>query len=143
MTRAAKSVFFFSFYMIIIGLFMIFFPIVTLRILNIGESASILVRFIGMVVIFMGYFYLRAGMNEGKFRPFYMLTLHTRFSAIVILILFVIFLKANPVIVVFGLIDFSGAIWTIVSMRGDKKLSEAESADMAANTDKDEPPKKD
>ena len=43
MTKTAKSIFFFSFYMILIGLFMIFFPIVTLRILNIGESASILV----------------------------------------------------------------------------------------------------
>ena len=96
-----------------------------------------------MVVVFMGYFYLRAGLSEKKFRPFYMLTLHTRFSAIIILTLFVVFIKANPVIVVFGLIDLSGAIWTIVSMRKDRKLSEAESADKAGNTNNGESSKKD
>ena len=133
MNKSARSVFFFSFYMILMGLFMIFFPIVTLRILSIKEDASILVRFIGMVVIFMGYIYFRAGLSEKKFRPLYMLTLHTRFSAIIILTLFVVFLKANPVIIIFGLIDLAGATWTIVSMRKDKKLSEAESADMSTS----------
>ncbi len=121
MNKTAKSIFFFSFYMIAVSLFLIFIPGLTLRILNIPESASILVRLMGMTVLFIAYIYLRAGLNETKYKFLYPLTLHTRFSALVILVLFTIFFKANPIVILFGVIDSAGAIWTLLSMRRDKK----------------------
>jgi len=121
MNRTAKSVLYYSFYMEAIGIIMIIFPQLVLRILNINADAGVLVRFLGMVDIFMGYYYLRAGMSREKLKAFYQLTIHTRFSALVLLVVFVIVWGANPIVVLFGLIDAAGAVWTIVSMTLDKR----------------------
>ncbi len=133
MSKTAKSILFFSFYMIIVALVLIFVPTLVLRILSIPDSGSILVRFMGMTVLFIAYLYLRAGLNEKKFRALYPLTLHTRFSALVILILFTIILGANPIIILFGLIDSAGAVWTIISMRRDRFIEKQEGTEKENN----------
>ena len=121
MTRTSKSVLYYSFYMELVGILMIVFPQVVLKILNINTDAGILVRFLGMVDVFMGYYYLRSGLGKDKLKNFYQLTIHTRFAALVFLVFFVVFWNANPVVILFGLIDTAGAVWTIVSMRLDKR----------------------
>ena len=123
MTRTSKSILYFSFYMEAVGILMIVFPQLVLRILNINTDAGVVVRFLGMVDFFMGYYYLRAGMSREKFKAFYQLTIHTRFSALVLLVVFVIVWSANPIVVLFGVIDAAGAVWTIVSMTLDKRAS--------------------
>ncbi len=135
MSKTAKSILFFSFYMIAVALILIFLPGLILRILNIPDSGSILVRFMGMTVLFIGYLYLRAGLSEKKLRGFYTLTLHTRFSALIILVLFTIILKANPIIILFGVIDSAGAVWTIVSMRKDKSAEKPIEEESQETTD--------
>jgi len=123
MTRTSKSVLYFSFYMEVVGILMIIFPQLVLRILSINTDAGVVVRFLGMVDVFMGYYYLRAGIGKDKLKSFYRLTIHTRFAAIVLLVLFVIVWNVNPIVILFGLIDTSGAVWTIVSMRLDKRAN--------------------
>ena len=137
MSRTAKSILYFSFYMIVVALVLIFFPGLILRILNIPDSGSILVRFMGMTVLFIAYLYLRAGLSEKKLKALYSLTLHTRFSALIILVLFTVILKANPIIILFGLIDSAGAVWTIISMRRDKSIEKAEAEEENATQQSD------
>ena len=120
MSRTSKSIIYFSFYMEIIGIVMIVFPQIVLKILSISPRADVVVRFLGMVDVLMGYYYLRAGIGGEKLRNFYQLTLHTRFATLVFLVLFIILWNVNPIVILFGLIDTGGAVWTIVSMRLDK-----------------------
>lgn len=120
MSRTSKSILYFSFYMETVGLVMIIFPQIVLKILSISPGADVVVRFLGMVDVLMGYYYFRAGIGGEKLRNFYQLTLHTRFAALVLLVFFVIVWNVNPVVILFGLIDTGGAVWTIVSMQLDK-----------------------
>ncbi len=120
MSRTSKSIMYFSFYMEITGIVMIIFPQIVLKILSIDLRADVVVRFLGMVDVFMGYYYFRAGIGGEKLRNFYQLTLHTRFAALILLVLFIVVWNVSPIVILFGLIDTGGAVWTIVSMQLDK-----------------------
>ncbi len=48
---------------------------------------------------------------------FYIWTIHTRISAIVVLSIFAMLGLAPPVIIAFGAVDLLGAVWTILELR--------------------------
>jgi len=48
---------------------------------------------------------------------FFWWTVHTRMSAIVFLSALIIMEMAPPIVIVFGVIDLSGAIWTLIELK--------------------------
>jgi len=48
---------------------------------------------------------------------FYIWTIHTRLSAIVVLSVFAVLGLAPPIIIAFGAVDLLGAIWTILELK--------------------------
>jgi uncharacterized membrane protein HdeD (DUF308 family) len=92
-------------------------PNILINFLNLGISNDIVVRILGMVLIFYGYFYVRASRHKKEMASFYSWTIHTRVSAIVVLSIFAMLSLAHPVIVAFGAVDLLGAIWTLLELR--------------------------
>ena len=83
MSRAAKSVFFFGIYVILFGVILVVAPNVLLKIFYVPETSEVWIRVVGMLVLFLGYFYIRASTNIEGSTKFFRWTIYTRSSVIV------------------------------------------------------------
>lgn len=116
MNQAAKSIYYFSFWPFLNGLFLLLAPNVFLGIVGIDSSASIVARLFGMVLLFLSFYYFMAGRNPAM-APFYAWTIYTRMSAPLFVSLIVIYEHASPIILLFVSIDVIGALWTLRAVR--------------------------
>jgi len=114
---------------VLTGLFLLVFPLIILGIVNLDASGSAMVRLLGMMLIFYGYYYIRAGISGKKMIEFFWWTVHTRMSAIVVLSALIIMNLAPPIVIVFGVIDLAGAIWTLIELRISRKKNNKDNID--------------
>lgn len=80
MSRAAKSVFFFGIYVISLGVFLVVAPNVLLKLFGVPETSEVWIRVVGVVVLLIGYYYVRAATNEEGMTKFFRWTIYTRSS---------------------------------------------------------------
>ncbi len=85
--------------------------------LDLGTSNDIVIRILGMVLVFYGYFYMRSSREGKKYKNFYMWTVHTRSAAIVFLSIFVLLKLAPPIVIAFGAFELLGALWTLLELK--------------------------
>ncbi|MBE3065230.1 MAG: hypothetical protein IMZ69_09480, partial [Spirochaetes bacterium] len=83
MSRAGRSFFWFSFWVLGCGLALALFPRLMLDMAGITVSSDIMVRVFGTVLLSMGVSYLVAA-RRPSFAPLYLASVYTRFSAPVI-----------------------------------------------------------
>jgi len=116
MSRAALSVFIFGIYMILLGLTFLLFPelMISLTSPNPPDIAS---RILGMIFLFMAYLFIRVALEEEGMEKFFMWTVHIRVTVIIFQITFVLLALGNPIIIIFGVIDFAFAAWTFWELR--------------------------
>jgi hypothetical protein len=117
MSRSAISVFVFSIYLYLLGLVLVIIPDTLLGIFRFPKTDGLWIRVVGMLVIILGFYYSHAARAE--FRPFLAWTVIGRTSVLLFFIAFVIADLAPPVLILFGVIDFAGAMWTLFAMRSD------------------------
>ena len=119
MSRAALSVFIFGIYLILLGLTFLFYPelMISLSSPNPPDIAS---RILGMLFLLMAYLFIRAALDEEGMKKFFMWTVHIRVTVIVFQIVFVVLGLGNPLIIIFGAIDFAFAAWTFWELRKEK-----------------------
>lgn len=121
MSRAAKSLFFFGIYVILLGVFLVVAPNVLLKIFNIPETTEVWIRIVGVVVLIIGYYYVRAATNEKGLMKFFRWTIYTRSTVVVFFTVFVLLNFIKPILILFGVFDLSGAIWTALALRSSDK----------------------
>jgi hypothetical protein len=115
MTQPAKTITVFGIYLILTGSILVSIPNVLLEMLRIEPAEDPWIRVLGAVVAVLGYYYITAARNE--FTGFFRATLWGR-SAILVLFLTLALLRLAPAqLVVFGLVDAIGALWTWASLR--------------------------
>ncbi|MFC2158460.1 hypothetical protein ACFLT9_11545 [Acidobacteriota bacterium] len=117
MNRAAKSIYFFGIYIILLGLVLVFLPNVLLKIFRVAETSEVWIRVVGMVVILLGYLYIRSALSTDDMQKFFKWTIHTRSSVIVFFTAFVLLDLVEPILILFGVFDLAGAIWTALALR--------------------------
>ena len=122
MTRSAKSIFYFGFYVIGLGILLIFFPNPLLQLVAVPATNEVWIRLAGMLLIFMGFFYMMAGRTNTV--AFFRWTLVTRSAAVFFVTGFVLAGLISPVIYLFWLGDLAGALWTFFALRGEGLLRE-------------------
>jgi hypothetical protein len=71
-----------------------------------------------MVLFFLAIYYFVAGKRK-EFWPFFRVTVFTRASALVFVIVFVVLNMAKPLIILFVIVDAIGAVWTFFALRKD------------------------
>ena len=96
---------------------MMFIPNIFLSLFTLPTTNEVWIRCLGMVLLLLGYIYIRAGRKGDALKDFYHWSVHTRSTVILFLIIFVLFGFAKPVLILFGVFDLAAAIWTGVSLR--------------------------
>lgn len=117
MSRGAMSVFVFSIYLYILGFVLVVSPDTLVRIFKFPETDGLWIRVVGMLVIILGFYYSHAARAE--LRPFFAWTVIARFAVLLFFIAFVIAGFAPPTLILFGLVDFAAAMWTLFAIRSD------------------------
>ena len=118
MTGSLRSLFVFNFYVWALALGLLLVPNFFLRILGMPETHEVWVRCAGMLLLGYGFYYicvLRARMVE--FLPF---TVYVRSVVILFFVTFVVLGWARPILIVFGVIDLAGAVWTALALRAER-----------------------
>ena len=117
MTKAATSVFWFGVYLVALGVALVVVPNVPLSLFGMPQPDEPWIRVAGMLALLLGYYYVQCARAE--LRPFFQLTIPARGAVIVFFAAFVALGFAKPTLLLFGLFDIAGAIWTIIALRAE------------------------
>ena len=115
MTSAGKSVYYFGFYLLILGATLTGFPNVLLSTFQLPETNEIWIRVVGVLVFNIGLYYVFMAPTHSTL--FYSISVYTRASILVWFIVFVLMGWAPALLILFGAVDMAGALWTFVAMR--------------------------
>ncbi len=115
MTSAAKSLYYFGFYLLILGITLTVFPNILLSLFQIAETSEVWIRVLGCVVFGIGLYYVFMAPSNNTL--FLTLSVYVRFSILLWFIVFVLMGWAPAQLILFGLADAAGAAWTYLSMK--------------------------
>lgn len=117
MSKTAFSIRALSIYMLTLGLILVTVPNLLLSVFGIPETQEIWIHVVGLLVFIIGYFNFMASRYELVL--FFHWTVPARILVAVFFVTVVILKLAPPVLLLFGIIDFASATWTVVCLRAD------------------------
>ncbi len=120
MSESAKSIYYFGWYVCVLGVLLIFIPNVLLAFAAMPPTGEVWIRLVGMVVLILGTFYVMAG--RSGLTAFFRWSLVTRTTAVFVLLGFIFARLASPFILLFWLGDLAGAVWTFLALRQEGRL---------------------
>lgn len=118
MSGPAKSIYYFGMYLVVIGFLILLFPKLPLSILRLetgSEQSLAWIRILGMLVLIYAYYYIR--LSRAETTLFFRLTVHTRALVPVVFAILILAGLLKPVLMLFALGDFLGALWTFLMLR--------------------------
>lgn len=115
MTRAAKSVYYFGYYLLGLGFLLTFFPNFMLQTFFLLPTQEVYIRVVGVLVFNIGLYYVAGA--PSNFEPFLRISILTRCLVLVSFIAFVLLGFAQPALIPLGVADFLGAMWTWWELR--------------------------
>jgi hypothetical protein len=115
MSRAAISVFVFGCYILINAVIVLAAPNLMLSTLGIGPTREPWLRLLGLMTLALSVYYIQAAREE--LIAFFRLTMWGRAIILVGTIVLASAGLVPPVIVMFGVIDAAGAVWTAFALR--------------------------
>jgi len=118
MSSSARSVFVFGLYLVVLGIVLLVVPNFLLGMFGLPSTTEVWVRVVGMLVLFLGFYYVQAARKE--MTDFFRWTVYLRATVIVFFAAFVLLDFANPPLIMFGVVDLLGAIWTGLALRSAK-----------------------
>ena len=120
MSKSAQSLFVFSIYQFILGLILLVLPNVLLNLFFLPETNEVWIRVVGMLVLILGFYDFQASKNE--MINFFQWSVYARAMVPIFFIVFVLLDFAPPVLILFGIFDAAGALWTHLSLRSEKQV---------------------
>jgi len=120
MSRGARSVFVFGLYLGVLGIVLLIAPNFLLGMFFLPSTTDVWIRVVGMLLLFLAFYYIQAarkGMTD-----FFQWTVYVRSTVIVFFVVFVLLGFASPPLILFGVIDLLGAIWTGLVLRSSKTV---------------------
>ncbi|MCG2766997.1 MAG: hypothetical protein L6435_01245 [Anaerolineae bacterium] len=115
MSKAAKSILVFGIYLVVIGLGFLVVPNTPLALFGFPTTNEPWIRVVGLLLVLLAYYYVQAARSE--MQPLFRWTVHTRPVVVVCFIVFVALGLAPPMLIVFGVVDLLGAVWTCLALR--------------------------
>ncbi|HEY3355144.1 MAG TPA: hypothetical protein VGQ83_17960 [Polyangia bacterium] len=117
MSAVARSLVVFGWYLVGFGALLVLVPNLLFGVFGLPPTAEVWIRVAGVLVLVIGYFNVRMGRED--FVPYARLTVHARVAVLVFLIAFVLAGLVKPILILIGVIDFAGALWTAAALRRD------------------------
>ncbi len=114
MSPAALSVYVFGIYLFVTGLGFTLIPNTLLPLFKFPKTNEPWIRVIGLLVILLGWYYTTSARSD--LDPFFWATVVGRFGIFIGFILLVVFKRAKPMLILFGLIDAAAALWTYLTL---------------------------
>ena len=118
MSNSARSVFVFGLYLVVLGIILLVAPNFLLGMFFLPSTNEVWIRVVGMLLLFLGFYYYQAARKE--MTDFFQWTVYVRPTVIVFFAIFVLLGFASPPLVLFGVVDLLGAIWTGLALRFPK-----------------------
>jgi hypothetical protein len=115
MTSTAKSVFYYSFYMLGMGSSLLFFPNIILGLFSFEPTSDIWIRVLGLFAFCAGILYFYCGRTNQT--GFFRISVTERIVFFLGMVGIVLFLRVDPLIALIGSVDLFGAIWTALTLR--------------------------
>ena len=112
MSASALSILAFGIYLVVIGTGFMLMPNTILPLFKFPKTNEPWIRVLGAVVLILGFYYIIAAQNE--LSSFFWASVVGRFGILILFSSLVIFKKAKPMLILFGIIDAAGAIWTLL-----------------------------
>src|SRR5690349_11240541 len=115
MSPAARSVLIFGVYLVLLGAGLMLVPNFVLAPFGFPPIGDVWLRVGGSLVVIIGGFFLVAARHE--LTAFFRATLFARPFLFLSLCAYVLAGLAPPQLILFGVIDLAGALWTLVALR--------------------------
>jgi hypothetical protein len=115
MSATAVSVFAFGIYLVVIGAGFVIIPNTILPMFKFPKTNESWIRVLGSVVLVLGFYYIISAQNE--LIPFFWATVVGRFGILVLFVSLVLAKQAKPMLILFGVIDAAGGIWTLLTLQ--------------------------
>jgi hypothetical protein len=118
MSKTARSVFVFGWYLAALGLILLVAPNFLLGIFSLPSTTEVWIRVVGMLVLFLAFYYTQAARKE--MTGFFQWTVYVRPTVILFFAAFVLLGFVSPMLILFGAVDLLGAIWTGLALRSSR-----------------------
>lgn len=120
MSKSARSVFVFGLYLVVLGIVLLVVPNFLLGMFFLPSTTEVWIRVVGMLLLFFGFYYAQAARKEMV--DFFQWTVYVRSTVILFFAVFVLLGFASPPLILFGVVDLLGAIWTGLALRSSKTV---------------------
>jgi hypothetical protein len=114
MSGPARSAMVFGVYLLVLGAVLVVVP-GALALTGIAPPTEVWIRVVGLLAMILGYYYARAARAE--LLPFIGWTVAPRLLVAPAFAALVVLGFASPALVLFGLVDLAGALWTAWELR--------------------------
>lgn len=117
MSKSAKSVMIFGWYLVALGCALLTIPNVMLGIFGLPMTSDVWIRVVGVLVLCLSFYYIQAARHG--LTPMLRWTVYVRSTIIVFFAAFVLLGFASAPLVLFGVVDLAGALWTYWALRAE------------------------
>ena len=117
MSKATFSARAFAVYVFIVSTVLVVAPNALLSLFGIAPTAEVWIRVAGVLAFNIGI-YAWVG---ARHRPFLEASVYTRALVCAAFVVFALLGLASPVLLLFGLVDLAGGIWTWLALRADAR----------------------
>ncbi|MCK4747655.1 MAG: hypothetical protein KAT15_11485 [Bacteroidales bacterium] len=114
MNPTELSILVFGIYLIVVAVGFLFMPNAVLPMFKMPKTNEQWIRVLAVVIGVLAYYYIVAALNN--LTPFFWATVYGRFGVLVAFVALVLAKKAKPTLIMFGVIDAAGAIWTLLTL---------------------------
>jgi hypothetical protein len=114
MNPTELSIFIFGIYLIVVAAGFLFMPNAVLPLFKMAKTQEQWIRVMAIVIGVLAYYYIVAAMND--LTPIFWATVYGRFGVLIAFVGLVLVKKAKPTLIIFGIIDASGAVWTLLTL---------------------------
>jgi hypothetical protein len=122
MSKSARSLFFYGIYIAALGAILICVPNILLKLLFFPETSEVWIRVIGVPLIVLAYYDIQAARIEDV--AFFKWSVQIRIIPAFIFAAFVLLGFAGPQLLLFGVMELLGSLWTGLTLRSGRKIPE-------------------
>lgn len=127
MSKAALSAKVFSVYVLFVGAVLVLAPNFLLSIFRIPPTTEVWIHVVGVLAFMIGIYAWNAAKHESK--SFFEASVYTRAMVFVAFTTFAVIGLASPMLVLFGVMDLAGGVWTYFALKADASTHVSSKAD--------------
>lgn len=116
--KAARSLFVFGIYLILLGLFLLIAPNTLITLFGLPAVNDVWIRVVGMLLVLLAYYDIQAARKN--LIVFFRWSVIARGAVIVFFAIFVLLDLVRPILLMFGAVDLLAATWTHLALRNEK-----------------------